>query len=120
MAPHRRETYLHGVEGYRVLPLAFFLRIFGFGLWLGRPPAAGLAQFFFVQRREHVMVFLSRSRAFLLTMELLEVKIIVGFVQFLFNAGSHSAVGLARFYLSCGCRHACLKFAFVGLAQIFC
>jgi len=29
------------------IAVGLFLRIFGFGLWLGKPSAAGLAQFFF-------------------------------------------------------------------------
>ena len=69
------------------IAVGLFLRNFGFGLWLGKPPAAGLAQFF-VQCWEHVMVFQLRSRTFLLTMELLEVEIVVGLAQFVFNIRS--------------------------------
>jgi hypothetical protein len=82
--------------------IGLFLRIFGFGLWLGKPLAAGLAQFFFVQHWEHVMVFQLRPRTFLLTTELLEAgggncrRARAVFVQ---RGVAHSAVGLARFCL---------------------
>ena len=70
------------------ITVGLFLHIFEFGLWLGKPSAAGLAQLFFVLRWEHVMVFQLRSRTFLLTMELLEVGIAVGLVHFVFSVES--------------------------------
>jgi hypothetical protein len=71
------------------IAVCLFLRIFGLGLWLGGgASAAGLAHQFFVQHWEHVMISKLRSRTCFLTTKLLEVGIVVGLAQFLFNVGS--------------------------------
>jgi hypothetical protein len=85
MAPHRRENNLHGIEDYR-WPF-FSVR---FWVWA----VAGEEAVYRWARAVFVLFYVGstqwfqlRSRTFLLTMELLEVGIVVGLVQFVFSVG---------------------------------
>jgi hypothetical protein len=102
MASHRRESNLHGRQSnlHGVGLAQFFTQLIAVGVfaqfrvWAGGGVRGGCLPLgshsfsFFCAQRGDCAVFLLRSLTFLLTMKLLEVEIVVGLAQFVFNLGS--------------------------------